>query len=128
MLKTIASKNREDDRLLSIYLNHPCPVNFARNVLILKVISATGFNANNAADLSYLWDLWYNAEWPETTLGRFKKDVEELIEKGLPENCVICFAPDSTQLLKLKNIWSSWLSSLASLTKPSQIRKILKER
>ena len=100
----------------------------ARNILILGIILEGDFNPNDQEDINFLWDVWYNAEWPETTLRRFKKDVEELIEKGLPENCVICFAPDSTQLLKLKNIWSSWLSSLASLTKPSQIRKILKER
>lgn len=124
MLQTIASKSSNDGSL-NIHLNHSCPFSLARNVLILKVISATNFNVNCAKDLKYLWDLWYNVEWPKTTLDRFSKDVKELIEIGLPEHNLDF---DRKQLEDLKDMWKNWLSSLTKLTKSSEIEKVLKNR
>lgn len=124
MLNTVASKS--NDGLLTIHLNHPCPLSFARNVLILKVISAPSFDVSNVHDLSYLWDVWYNVTWSKNTLNRFVKDVRDLIMDGLSENC---FGLGSKEVDSLKDIYKSWLSSLSkTLTGPSHINKILKSR
>ena len=123
-LTTIASKV-DDGCYLTIHLNHTSLLTFARNVAILKVISVPLFNVDNADDLSYLWDLWYNASWPQTTLARFVKDVEGLVEEGIPE----LHSLDTIQLCSLKNVWESWLWSLkGTLTQPSQMKNILKDR
>ena len=123
-LTTIASKV-DDGCYLTIHLNHTSLLTFARNVAILKVISVPLFNVDNVDDLSYLWDLWYNASWPQTTLARFVKDVESLVEEGIPE----LHSLDTIQLRSLKNVWESWLWSLkGTLTQPSQMKNILKDR
>ena len=107
-------------------MNHPCPLSFARNALILKVISDPNFDVNKQEDVDYLWDVWYNAEWPKSTLDRFVQDVQDLIEKGLPENCNPL---QRSQLDNVQHIWRGWLSSLKLIiTVPSQKTKILKER
>lgn len=80
---------------------------------------------NCSEDLKYLWDLWYNLEWPQTTLDRFEKDVNELIKTGLPEHNLEF---DSNQLKDLKDMWRNWLSSLTKLTKSPEIEKVLKSR
>ena len=125
VLQTIASKDSNDNKL-SIHINHPCPLSFARNALILKVISDPNFDVNKQEDVDYLWDVWYNAEWPKSTLDRFVQDVQDLIEKGLPENCNPL---QRSQLDNVQHIWRGWLSSLKLIiTVPSQKTKILKER
>ena len=43
VLTTIASHSVCDGHM-TMHLNHSCPLTFARNVLILKVISANEFN------------------------------------------------------------------------------------
>jgi hypothetical protein len=124
VLQTIASKTSKNGPL-NIHLNHSCPFSLARNVLILKVISATNFNANCAEDFRYLWDIWYNVEWPKKTLDRFCKDVKELIDMGLPEHNLDF---DSHQLKDLKDVWGNWLLSLTKLTKSSEMEKVLRNR
>lgn len=124
VLLTIASKTTNNGTL-NIHLNHSCPYSLARNALILKVISSPNFNVNCSEDLKYLWDLWYNLEWPQTTFDRFEKDVNELIKTGLPEHNLEC---DSNQLKDLKDMWRKWLSSLTKLTKSPEIEKVLKSR
>ncbi len=126
VLFTIASEVNSGVDLLTIHLNHPCPLSLARNALILKVISAPNFNVDDAIDLNYLWDVWYNFEWPQTTLDRFVEDVECLVAEGFPENSS---SLDINQLNSLKDIWSSWLMSLReTLTQPIQMEKVSKNR
>jgi hypothetical protein len=125
VLTTIASKTNCDG-YLTIHLNHSCPLTFARNVLIVKVISSKDFNVNEDKDMSYLWDLWYNAVWPKSTVDRFVTDVKELVERGLPD---LGFAIETKQFDELKNVWKGWLVFLdRSLIHSSQTEKILKER
>ena len=124
VLQTISSKTSKNGSL-NIHLNHSCPFSLARNVLILKVISTTNFNANCAEDFRYLWDIWYNVEWPTKTLDRFSKDVKELIDMGLPEHNLDF---DSHQLNDLKDVWRNWLLSLTKLTKSSEMEKVLRNR
>ena len=123
VLETIASS--KDATLMSVHLNHNCMFYFARNILILKVISATEFDVNNIEDISYVWDLWCNVKWPKSTLQRFIEDVENLI-KGLPKNCS---GMKACQKEELKATFSDWLETLKTrLTKSLEIEKILKER
>jgi len=124
-LTTIASKTNYDGHL-DVHLNYSCPLTFARNVLIVKVISANDFNVNKVDNLSYLWDMWYNAVWPKSTLDRFVMDIKELVYRGPPANCSII---KSDQLGELKDIWTDWLLSVGKqLIEASQIEKVLKER
>lgn len=112
---------------LHIHLNDINPSVMARNVLILKIISADGFDIEKKEDISFLWDIWYNAEWPETTHKRFKLILQELLQNNLPENAAI---PKSTNLQSLKAVWSAW-SSISSKTKSEAeifMKKINKER
>jgi hypothetical protein len=99
----------------------------ARNLLILKVISARDFDTENKEDISFLWDIWYNVGWPESTHKRFKLVLKELLNNSLPENAAI---PKSSDLQSLKTVWSAW-NSLSSKTKSESeffLKKILKER
>lgn len=126
VLFTIASKNIGHGVHLNVHLNNNCPLSFARNVLVVKVFSAPNFNADAAGDIEYLWDLWYNAVWPKSTLDRFVVDVRDLIENGLPK---CCFSMESSHIDELKEIFNGWLLSLKTcLTKPTQVTRILKER
>ena len=126
-LTTIASKTNYDGPIMmDVHLKYSCPLTFARNVLIVKVISTDDFNVNEVDDLSYLWDLWYNVVWPKSTFDRFVKDVKELVDRGLPANCSII---KSDQLGELKDIWTEWLLSAGKqLIEASQIEKVVNER
>ena len=123
---TVASKVGSGGGKLNIYLNHPCLVSFARNVLILKVVSDQHFNVDDR-NMDYLWDLWYNVEWPQNTLERFEKDVKSLIEEELPDEQH--FHLNKSQLDSLKDVWSSWLFTAGeTLTQPLNMENVLKDR
>ena len=80
----------------------------ARNILILKIISSPEFDPSTRVDLDYLWHLWYDATWPESTLKRFIKDTKSLLNQPLPHNI---FIPESSIYLeRLRAIWAEWLS------------------
>jgi hypothetical protein len=99
----------------------------ARNVLILKIISADDFDIEDKEHVSFLWDIWYNAEWPETTQKRFQLILNELLKNNLPENAAF---PKSTYLKSLKTVWSAW-KSISSKTKSESkifMEKISEER
>ena len=104
-LTTVAASS--SDLKLSIHINDISLPTIARNILILKIAFDESFNANNPGDLNYLWDVWYNATWPEETLHRFLNDVQSLIDDPLPMNILI---PDSIQTDELKMLWKRWIS------------------
>ncbi len=99
----------------------------ARNLLILKIISANEFDPEKGEDMAFLWDLWYNSEWPEITLKRFQKVLMELLDGVLPDNI---FVPKSSQLDSLMEVWTAWNSiSLKSHSESKGfINEISKER
>jgi DNA-binding transcriptional regulator PaaX len=101
-LNTVAHNKKQK---LYIHLNDWNPSIIARNVLMLKVISAPDFDTNNEDDVAFLWDLWYNAEWAEVTLKKFKSVLKELLDNVLPENVVIA---KSEYLQSLQSVWRSW--------------------
>ena len=79
----------------------------ARNILILGIILEGDFNPNDQEDINFLWDVWYNAEWPEGTRKRFNEALRKLLNGSLPENVVI---PKSYQLESIQKVWSAWFS------------------
>jgi hypothetical protein len=82
--------------------------------LILKVISASDFDTNNEDDVAFLWDLWYNAEWPEAIRQKFNFVLKELLDNALPENVIIA---KSEYLQRLQFVWRSW-NYISSKSKP----------
>ena len=119
--------NRKNIANLDIHLNDLNPSVVARNILILKIISADGFDIQNEEDRSFLWDLWYNAEWPESTRKRFESFLKELLDNNLPDNVVI---PKSSYLIDLETVYSKWTTITSKSKSESDLlmKKIQKER
>lgn len=63
------------------------------------------FNPGNEKDFSFLWDIWYNAEWPEVTKKRYLVVCNELLDDKLPENV---FIPVPNHYKALKKVWKVW--------------------
>jgi hypothetical protein len=123
----VAAGNRKNLNSIHLHLNDLNPSIVARNILILKIISAPDFDTNNKEDIAFLWDLWYNAEWPISTRDRFKLVLKKLLDNELPDNVVI---HKSNYLITLKTIWATW-SSTSSKTKSESdlfMEKIQRER
>lgn len=99
----------------------------ARNVLVLKIISANDFNPYDIADLSFIWDVWYNAEWSEITQKKFLLVLNDLLDENLPQNVLI---PEACHLQKMKNVWSSWHTTASKDQSESELlmKNIQKER
>ncbi len=112
---------------MHIHLNDVDPSLVAHNILILKITSAWEFNPDNQEDLSFLWDVWYNTEWPESTKRRFQLVLKELLKGSLPENVIIS---KSSQFQSLKKIWTEWLSLCSKSQADSNLlmKKIKNER
>lgn len=126
VLQTVGSKASSAIQQLNIHLNQCCPLSFARNILILEVISSPSFDTNNAEDINYLWDLWYNLHWPESTFLQFKKDVENLMSEM---DLTVKYDLTSSQLNDLKDIFTGWLEALSPrLTKGFEINKLSIQR
>lgn len=95
--------------------------------MILKIISSQDFDTNNEDDVAFLWDLWYNAEWTEVTLKKFKSVLKELLDNALPENVVIS---KSECLQILQSVWRSWnhISSKSKSEAKHLVDKMHEER
>ena len=93
----------------------------------MKIISAHDFNPDNTEDFGFLWDVWYNLDWPEETRKRFVSVVKELIDEIFPENVAI---PNKDHLKKFKSLWSNWLSGSSRNQNDSQsiLRNIIEQR
>ena len=106
---------------LHIHVNDSSMTIIARNILLTNIISSLDFNPDNEGDMAYIWDIWYNATWPESTLKRFLNDVENLLNEPLPANIIIS---DSQHLEALQSVWTEWLTFIHS----SSIEDILAQR
>jgi hypothetical protein len=71
MRETLQATTAEHVHNFHFHLNDNCPSIVARNIMILKILSAQDFDPNKEEDFSFLWDVWYNTEWPEITRKRF---------------------------------------------------------
>ena len=114
----------QDGRLVDLTLNDVLEHVTARNILLAKVIFSPEFDPADSNDLHYLWNVWYNAQWPESTRQRFLREVTELIHGKLPENVKIQKCQDVSSLT---TVWESWFSTASSIT-PSILESLLKER
>ena len=126
MLKSLKMKSTK--KPIHIHLNDKSPSVLARNILILKVISADSFNTKDQEDMEFLWDLWYNKDWLETTRTRFLGVLKELlIDETLPENLK---TPSKDCLQSLRQVWSAWneFSSKSQLKSELLLQKVNKQR
>ena len=98
---------------LHIHINDDNLSVIARNILILKIATGPDFDPDTHMDISYVWDVWYNAIWPQSTLKRFLKDIRELLDEPLPQNIII---PNCESKLKLESIWKEWLCMVETVT------------
>lgn len=94
----------------------------ARNIIILKIISAHDFNPDNQEDISFLWDVWYNNEWPENTRQRFIKVLKDVSNGTLPENVLI---PQSGDFQKLKEVFNDWCPTISKT--PGESEHLMKQ-
>ena len=124
---TFQATATKDPHNVEIHLNDRHSSVLARNVIILKIISAHDFNPDNTEDFGFLWDVWYNLDWPEETRKRFVSVVKELIDEIFPENVAI---PNKDHLKKFKSLWSNWLSGSSRNQNDSQsfLRNIIEQR
>ena len=64
--------------------------------------------------MDYIWHLWYDATWPETTLKRFIQETKDLLSQPLPHNI---FIPESNIYLEgLKALWTGWLEMVMKMS------------
>jgi hypothetical protein len=103
---------------MQIYLNDRNPLVVARNITILKIISAPDFNPEDDEDFDFLWDVWYNLEWPEVTHKRFQGVLKDLLNDLYPENVSV---PKTSQAEMLKKVWSAWLSVLSKTESEARV-------
>jgi hypothetical protein len=103
---------------MQIHANDRNPSVVARNITILKIISASDFNPEDDEDFDFLWDVWYNLEWPEVTRKRFQGVLKDLLNGVFPENVSV---PKTSQSEMLKKVWSSWLSVLSKTESEASI-------
>ena len=124
MLKTASTSNLN---CVEFHLNDLNPSILARNITILKIISASDFNPSDEEDVAFLWDVWYNSEWPDITRKRFQIVLNDLLDECLLENISI---PKSQHLESLKKVWSAWHLLLSSTNSKSQLlmEKVDEER
>jgi hypothetical protein len=103
---------------MQIHLNDLNPSVVARNITILKIISAPDFNPEDDEDFAFLWDVWYNLEWPEVTHKRFRGVLKDLLNDLYPENVSV---PKTSQAEMLKKVWSAWLSVLSKTESEARV-------
>ena len=118
---TTAIGTSNPNQYLHIHINDENLLIIARNILIIKIISSAKFDPSKEADLKYVWNLWYDATWSETTLKRFIEDTKDLLSQPLPHNI---FIPESIALKRLKAVWTEWLS----IVKKTSVDDVLADR
>lgn len=108
-------------------MNDVHPAVLARNIIILKIISAPDFNPNDIEDISFLWDVWYNMDWPEVTRKRFLSVIKDLLDNKLPDEVVI---PKRTDIEMFMALWKTWQSVSSTTVFESEIllKKVQKQR
>jgi hypothetical protein len=90
-------------------------------------VSAHDFNPDNNEDFGFLWDVWYNIDWPDETGKRFLSVVKELMNEKLPDSVSIS---NNSHLEKFKSLWTTWhfVSSKNKTDSESLLRKVWGQR
>ena len=107
---TTATGSCKKIKNLQIHINDGSLPVIARNILVLKIVSSNKFSPENVRDMEYLWDIWYNRSWLDSTLKRFVEDIKSLLDQPLPDEIII--SNNSSHLFALKEIWTWWLSTV----------------
>ena len=102
-----------ENQKLSIHINDDNFSVIARNILILKIVFNPDFDTNSNLDINYVWDVWCNATWPQSTVERFLKDIKELLDEPLPVNVILA---DLKSKEKLQSIWKEWLCTIETVS------------
>lgn len=110
LMDTLLATTAEHVQKFQIHLNDMNPSIMARNIMILKIITSCDFNPEKDEDLNFLWDVWYNATWPEITQKRFLGVLKDLVNEKLPQNVII---PEGSHLQSVKRIWSGWCKTVS---------------
>ena len=102
-----AAQQTEAYKKLNLHMSVYSDVQVARDVLVAYIMLSNDFNLANPTDMKYLWDVWFSAQWNESTRKRFVKDVTQLAE-GKWEAYPIKVL-DSKNAHALKVIFQEWL-------------------
>ena len=128
MLHTTAAIHSKNGLHLDFHLNDINPSVVARNILLLQIMSAQDFSADCEEDIAFLWDLWYNAQWPESSRRRFKIALKKLMDGiyMLPKRISIC----GSSLESLQKVWNAWYTLCSQSESQSHLlmKKINSER
>ena len=125
VMKTLEVSTTKHLKNVHIHLNDKNSLVLARNILILKVIFDEDFDPDNKDDLTFLWDLWYNLDWPDSTERRFTQAINGLLGGILPKNVSV---PYGSHLKVLMEVWRGWLSLSLKTHCKSFIENVHKER
>ena len=112
------------DWKLDIHITDANLPTFARNVAMLKIITSKTFDPSKENDFQYLWDVWCNATWSESTEKRFLQDISSLERQKFQEGPVIL---DASSQKKVKELWSGWMIWL-QMKIPSSVDNYLSRR
>ena len=104
--------NSPPGRPLDLHVNDASPAVVARHILLLKIISSPNFDPENKENFGYVWNVWYDATWPESTQIRFTEHIEKLQYYSLVSNISI---PKSFYQ-EMRLIFTGWLTMMESVT------------
>jgi len=101
--------------IIQLHLIDSCPINLARNILLLKILSSSSFSPEEDEDwINFLLNVWYGSLWTAGTKQLFEIEVRELLDGNFPT----CMEPLPIGSLDiLKTIWTGWLK----LTEPVNV-------
>ena len=126
MLHTTAAIDPKNGLYLDFHLNDINPSVVARNILMLQIISAQDFDTDNEEDIAFMWDLWYNAQWPESSRRKFKIALKKLMDGMLPKSINI----NGSSSESLQKVWNAWYTICSQTESQSHLlmKKIDNER
>ena len=52
-------------------------VQVARDLLVAYIMLSNDFNPANPTDMKYLWDVWFSAQWNESTRKRVAENISK---------------------------------------------------
>jgi len=102
-----AAQQTEAYKKLNLHMCVYSDVQVARDLLVAYIMLSNDFNPANSTDMKYLWDIWFSAQWNESTRKRFVKDVTQLAEGKWAAYPIK--VPDSKNADALKVIFQEWL-------------------
>ena len=97
----------------------------ARNFLLANIFLDENFDPDNAADMQYLWDVWYSALWTETTNLRFVKDLKKLIVRKWVSSFTTFPQPKGYD--HMKRLFKHWIANACNM-KPGDQKNQLRSR